>query len=565
MRSRTVLLTILGLLLALPCLCAAPPVQDICFGNGTPGPFLLSWKHITVGTETVTVNGLAQMRGLDYTLDADSGSITFTRPLPNQSAAAVSYETDPAQAQRNGSARTIPLSVDLMRGEHGYFSLDALGKQDQTAGSDLTLGLGMGWQGRHDSQLTSHFYYTPVTLASETTANSAAKRTGMSVKGSTGAGTWGLFSFGYARAGVSLENAGDDSLQAGQQALTLSSRLTPIKTVQAQVNFTKSASTDDPHAVPTTNSSVALTVTPNAKMQVSANLGQNATGPGSTTQTVGLSVDSHPTTKMEVSASYNGQNAPGTASDSQTINLKTVLTPGKTYSVQTSAGQSQAGTTTTNQQAVLLALNPRATMQFGAGLALRQKGIAGGSGSLDTAVASFNGSVHPLSFLEFSGSYKNRMAPTRDTNANDLFDTSTAKVALSPLKSVHLTGTYAQNPDDDGSTLQRLARKGIGLETSLGAIGLSGGYDWSRSYDTPAVQQAIHADLGLHFSAATQLTVGFQTSQNALDPTSQSNAYTVGFTHTLGDRFSLSLNGKRQQTSAAASDYDASANLGMKF
>lgn len=565
MRSRIVLFITLGLLFALPGLCAASPVQDICFGNGTSGPFLLSWKHIAVGTETVTVNGLPQLRGLDYTLDADNGSITFSRPLPNQSAAAVSYEMNPTQAQHNGGARTIPLSVDLMRGEHGYFSLNALGKQDQTAGSDLTLGVGMGWQGRHDTQLTSHFYYTPVTLASETNAGSAAKRTGLSLAGSTDAGTWAMFSFGFSRAGVSLENAGDDSLQAGRQKMTLSSRLTPTKTVQAQVNFTKSNSTDDPHAAATTNSSVALTVTPNAKTQVAANLGQNATAPGSTTQTVGLSVDSHPTTKMEVSASYDGQNAPGTASDSQTINLKTVLTPGKTYSVQTSAGQSQLGTAITNQQAILVALNPRANMQFGAGLALRQKGTAGSPDTLSTAVASFSGSVHPLSFLEFSGSYKNRMAPSKDTDANDLFDTSTAKVALSPLKSVHLVGTYVQNPDDDGTTLQRLARKGIGLETSLGAIGLSGGYDWSRSYDTPAVQQAIHADLGLRFSAATQLTVGFQTSQNALDPASQSNAYTVGFTHTLGDRFSLSLNGKRQQSAAAASDYDASANLGMKF
>ena len=514
----------------------------------------------------MTVNGLPQLRGLDYTLDADNGSITFTRPLPNQSAAAVTYETDPTQAQRNGGARTIPLSVDLMRGEHGYFSLDALGKQDQTAGSDLTLGLGMGWQSRHDTQLTSHFYYTPVTATSDANANSAAKRTGLALAGSTGAGTWGLFSFGFSRAGVSLENAGDDSLQVGQQKLTLSSRLTPTKTVQAQVNFTQSASTDDPKAAATTNSSVALTVTPNAKTQVSANLGQNATGPDSMTQTVGLSVDSHPTTKVEVSASYNGQNAPGTASDSQAINLKTVLTPGKTYSIQTSAGQSQAGTARHEPAGRSAVTEPARRHAVWRGSGPAPEGTAGSPDTLSTAVASFNGSVHPLSFLEFSGGYKNRMAPASDTDPNDLFDTSTAKVALSPLKSVHLVGTYAQNPDDDGDTLHRLARKGLGLETSFGALGVSGGYDWSRAYASADVEQAIHADLGLHFSAATQLTVGFQTSQNALSPaTSQSNAYTVGFTHTLGDRFSLSVTGKRQQSAAASSNYDASANLGMKF
>jgi hypothetical protein len=551
---------------ALPSAAASPRVQDICLGNGTSGPFSLSWKHIVPETESVSVNGLPQLRGLDYTLDADNGAITFAQALSARSAAEVTYEPDPAQAQRNSDSRTIPLSVDLLRGEHGYFSFNALGKQNATAGGDLTLGLGLGLQGAHNSQLTSHFFYTPVTAISGTGTDSTEKRLGMSVAGSASASNWAMFSFGFARAGVGLQAAGDDSPQAGQQLFTLSSRLAPTKMLQAQVNFSQSKPTDDPNAVTTKTSSVALTMTPNGKTQLSANLGQSTAGTRGATQTVGLSVDSHPTAKMEVSASYSSQNAPGTDSDSQAINLKTVLTPNKVVSVQTTVGQSRLGTGTTDQQAVQVSLNPRPTVQLGAGLALRQKGISGSPDTLSTAVASVNGTVHPLSFVEFSGSYKSRMAPATDTDTNDLFDTSTAKIALVPIKSLRFTGTYAQNPDDGGNTLQRLSRKGLGLETTFGALGLSGGYDWSRSYGTVDVEEAIHADLGLRFSQATQLTVGFLTSQNALTPaTSQFVAYTVGFTHALGDRFSLSLNGKRRQSAASASDYDASANLGMKF
>ena len=204
-------------------------------------------------------------------------------------------------------------------------------------------------------------------------------------------------------------------------------------------------------------------------------------------------------------------------------------------------------------------------MQLNAGLALRQTGTAGAD-PVGTAVASVGGTLRPLSFLEFSGSYKSRMAPDTDTDVKDTFDTSAAKVALSPLKSVRFVGTYAQNPDDGSNTLQRLAKKGVGLETSLGALGLSGGYDWSRHYDSPDVEETIHADLGLRFSAATQITVGFQTQQNRLDPASlPETAYTVGFTHALGDRFSLAVSGKRHQSASVAADYDASANLGMKF
>jgi hypothetical protein len=551
---------------ALPSAAESPRVQDVCLGNGTSGPYSLSWKHIVPETESVSVNGLPQLRGLDYTLDADNGAITFTQALSARSAAEVTYEPDPAQAQRNGDGKTIPLSVDLLRGEHGYFSFNAMGKQNTTASSDLTLGLGLGLQGAHNSQLTSHFFYTPVTAISGAGADSTEKRLGMSVAGSASASNWALFSFGFARAGVGLQAAGDDSPQAGQQLFTLGSRLTPTKMLQAQVNFSQSKPTDDPNAVTTKASSVALTMTPNGKTQLSANLGQSVAGTSGTTQTVGLSVDSHPTTKMEVSASYNSQNAPGTDSDSQAINLKTVLTPNKIVSVQTTVGQSRLGTGTTDQQAVQVSLNPRPTVQLGAGLALRQKGTSGSPDTLSTAVASVNGTVHPLSFVEFSGSYKSRLAPVTDTDTNDLFDTSTAKVALIPIKSLRFTGTYAQNPDDGGDTLQRLSRKGLGLETTFGALGLSGGYDWSRSYGTVDVEEAIHADLGLRFSQATQLTVGFQTSRNALSPaTSQSVAYTLGFTHSLGDRFSLSLNGKRRQSAASPSDYDASANLGVKF
>jgi hypothetical protein len=565
MRSRTAFFATFGLLLALPRICAAAPVQDICFGNGTPGPFPLSWKHILTGTESVTVNGLPQMRGLDYTLDADNGAITFTRDLPARSAAAVTYEPDPAQAQRNGNGRTIPLSVDLLRGEHAYFSFNALGKSGQDTSGDVTLGVGAGWQGGHNAQLSSHFFYSPVTAISDANADSPAKRMGLSVAGSTTAANWALFSFGFSRAGVSLENAGDDSLRAGQQTLTLSSRLAPAKTVQAQVNFRQSRPTDDPKMGTAQNTSVVLTVTPSDKTQIGASLAQSGMGTSGMTQTQGLSLDAHPTTKLEVSASYDGKNAPGTDGDSQTLNLKAVLTPAKTLSLETSAAQSRLGAAKTDQQSVQLSLNPRPTVHLGAGLALSQKGTEGSPDSLSTAVASVVGALRPLSFLEFSGSYKRRMASTKDTDMVDLFDTAAARVALSPFKSVRLVGTYAQNPDDT-DTLQRLARKGLGLETTFGALGLSGGYDWSRRYDALDVEETIHADLGLRFSAATQLTVGFQTRQNALDPfSSQAVAYTVGFTHHLGDRFSLSLNGKRRQSSASPSDYNASANLGMKF
>ena len=547
------------------CRADAPPVQDIFAGSGTSGPFALSWNNIGANTETVVVNGQAQLRNLDYTLDPAAGTVTFTRPLPASSAVEVSYALLPGQSQRTGGERTIPLSVDLLRDTHGYFSLDALGKTAAGTANNLTLGAGFGWHGGGSNQVASRFLYTPVALGGSD-GQAGADRTGLSFSAATG-GKWGGLSAGFSRAGAGADTGGDSAFQAGRQLLTLGSTLTPLKTVSAKISFSRSTALGGSAGAATGSDSLALSVTPTSKTTVQATLAESSAGPGQTTQTAALSVNAQPAQTLSVSAAFNAQNLPGTASDSQTVNFKTTLTPSKTYSVQTTAAQSRVGDGLTNQQAVTLALIPQPAFQLQAGLALRQQSQDGSPDTLGTSVASLSAALRPLPMLTVSGSYKSRMAPADDTNPNDLLDTSTAQVAFSPVKTFTLTGTYAQNPDNGTDTLQRLARHGVGLETSFGALGLSGGCDWSHACDAPDDEQTIHAALGLNFSKATQLSVGYQTQQNLLDPaTPPATAYTVGFTHTLGDRFSLSLSGKRRQAASDLSpDYNATASLGMKF
>ena len=161
---------------------------------------------------------------------------------------------------------------------------------------------------------------------------------------------------------------------------------------------------------------------------------------------------------------------PGTDNDRQAISLKAMLTPTKTLSLETSAAQTRLGGTTTNQQGVTVSLTPYRLLHVQTGLLLCRKEITG-KDSLGTAVASVSGTAYPLSFVELSGSYKSRMAPAQDTDTNDLFDTSTASVALTPLKSLRLVGTYAQNPDGGRrDTLSVSPKKGLSLETTCGAL-----------------------------------------------------------------------------------------------
>ena len=566
-----------------PALAAGPRVDDVCVGNGTPGPFALSWNHVVLGTESVTINGLAQMRGLDYTLNADGGTVTFSRSLSAHSAAQVSYERDPAEARQAATEQSVPLRVDLLRSDQGYLSFQALGKPGDDARGNLTLGVGLGWHPSSTASVATHFYFAPVTASADPSSLSTEKRSGLSVSGSAGAGSWALFSFGFARAGVSLGDCGEGSeVQAGRQTLSLSSRFSPNTRVQALVSYDQSRTTDDPAARAAGKTALSLSFTPSDKMHMSANVAQSGTEGVGATQTVNLALQSQPNAKLQVSATYDGNDAPGTAADSRVLALSTVLIPGKTISLETAAAQSRGNGQTTTRQSFGLSLRPRSDLQLQAGLALRQKDLPGKE-SLGTSLASVSADAKPLPFLELSGGFQSRMASSADPNPHDQLDSSIARFSLSLLPFVHLVGTYAQNPDDqtagaktnsaqnaggqDADTLQRLARKGVSLETNLGALGLSGGCDWSRRYDTPEEEQTVHADLGLRFSASTHISVGYQSRQNLQDPAaSQSIAYSVGFTHSLGDRFSFSLRGKSQKIAAAAPpDYKASANLGMKF
>ena len=567
---------VLAALLFLLCLstfCQAdtPPVSDVFIGGGTFGPFALRWNNVQTHAERVSVNGQPQLRDLDYTLDSAAGTLTFLRALPASAAVSVTYSIVPGLSQRSGSGQTIPLSVDLLRSRSGYFSLDALGKmgdlgkQAADAPSCLTLGMGLGWNGGGDNRLASRFVYTP---AGASGADKSADRTGISLAGTASAGNWGKLSLGMSRAGAGLDpNAGGD-FQSGRQVFSLGGTLSPTKAIQAQLSFSRSDPMTQSGANDArTSSALALTVRPADTVSVSANIASVDAGQSGATQTTALSVESQPARTLGISAAFSARNQPGEGGDSQAMSLKTVLTPSRTYSVSAAASQSSLGTATTDRQSVSLALTPEPSFQLQAGLSLRQTS-ADGSPELATSTVTAGGSVRPLPGLELSGTYQSRLAPQSDTNANDLLDTSTARVAFAPFQAFRVVGTYAQNPDDGGDRLERVARRGVGLETRFGAFGLSGGCDWSRTYGIPAVEQTIHADLGLRFSAATLFSVGYQTRQNRLDPAAPpATAYTVGFTHTLGDRFSLNVSGKRQQSAATAAspDYKATASLGMKF
>src|SRR5438105_3797766 len=68
--------------------------RELLFGNGTGGPYPLSWTQVVPGTEAVRVDRRPAHYGLDYLLDYPRGTVQFTRPLARGSVAEVEYRYD---------------------------------------------------------------------------------------------------------------------------------------------------------------------------------------------------------------------------------------------------------------------------------------------------------------------------------------------------------------------------------------------------------------------------------------------------------------------------------------
>lgn len=559
-----------GAYLALASLAHAEPGQDLLVGNGSPGPYALSWKNIEGGTETVQVGQQTQMRGIDYALDAIAGTVTFAHPLTAHFAASVHYDYDPARAVHRGFMGTVPVSFNLAERGGSRVSLDALyqganGGAGAAAPGSLTLGLGTSIQGG-GAQFATRLLFAP-TLGGSAGADggSSVSRMGLTLSGGTEAGRPIVVSFGYAQAGARLSTAGENGLTAGRQTLTLGTSLAPAKTVQASAQWIQSSPTAAGGSAAATQMAAAVLVTPAANISLQTHWTDSTGGNAPETQTADVRLHAAPTPSSTVEASFASRSSVGQSNDTQALNLAAALTASKAVAVQATVGQTRDHAGLVNQQRVALALTPGTALQIQTSLALHQ------TATVQTTVATFGGQVQPVSFLQFAAAYKGRTASPGDTALADTADTSLLRLTLLPLRGVRMTGSYAQNPDNDGSSAaQRLSQRGLGLETTFGALSMSGGYDWQRQADMQTVGTSLHVGVGLHLSAATQLDGTYQQTLSGVgEALAGSSLYGFGLTHSLGDRFHLSLEGTMQTpittTATVTPDYTAHASLGMKF
>ncbi len=182
----------------------------------------------------------------------------------------------------------------------------------------------------------------------------------------------------------------------------------------------------------------------------------------------------------------------------------------------------------------------------------------------DSRVTAVSATLKPISFAEVSGALKQRSA---DAGGPAALDTQEARLALTLRKGWRITGGYTANPEQDGKVLPA-TRRSVGMETSLGALLLSGAYE-TDDRNGGSGAETSRFGLGIALSPRTQLSATYRTVNGFGAGFADERQYGVKFSRNLGERFSLSLEGEtalhQEEGAPGTQVYKGSANLGMKF
>ncbi|HEY3282010.1 MAG TPA: hypothetical protein VGN26_07015 [Armatimonadota bacterium] len=232
------------------------------------------------------------------------------------------------------------------------------------------------------------------------------------------------------------------------------------------------------------------------------------------------------------------------------------LAPLKPVRITAGYSQSASGANQSQTEEAQVEVKPTRAMAFTAGY--QQKGSQ--DGSLYTR--SLGAELSPIAAAKVSGVYK-----LRDQTTGRALDTLDAKVTLSPLKQLQVTGAYLENPEDSGAVYQAI-RRSLGLQTQVGFVTLSGSYGLEERY---ALGSTVKTELGLgmRFAPSVELKAAYRMSE-AIGLAAQQDAYySLSYIHNLGGSFNLALEGertaKRLPTEHPRPDYKGSAKLQVRF
>lgn len=390
-------------------------------------------------------------------------------------------------------------------------------------------------------------------------------------------------SLAHTTSDLTTANGGHDTVSTSGMQLTS----TAIKRVTLKSSLTQKASESQGYEQ-AFNTGVNVKPTDQVSVDVGYNTLQNKTvGEQATTD---VKVTANPVKQVAVQAGYTGVDST-TAGQSTKTSFAVQATPLKNVQINGSAADSADKTNEQFQRDLSLSSTP---LQFAKLTALfSQKGLndlddvtkgaelqltpgkqthflAGykyrENGDSTLTIYDYKADTKPWSFLSLAGAYRQR-----DLNTSDAVNSASASMSLSPARYFTLTGQYTANPEDDKGVIQNYNSTSMGLATKIGCVGLKTSYLQKIQYMDSTTTDEKGIDLTLPLFGHGQLTTGCRFGRTLSDSELGTRTYSLGYRHSIGSDFSLSLTGNYTQylqdkaVQPEKSEVTTEVSLGAKF
>lgn len=194
---------------------------DVLVGKNTKGPYPLSWKSIQPESETIIVDGVFARRGVDYTIDYESGMVSFTKPIRSGSMAQAQYRLIAGKSVRNTGGLRLPIEMDILQRDSSSLRLVGLYKEadpNKTNSGMSVFGLAGNRNWGSATQLSSQFM---VSSTDDTSNVSLLDRAALNFGAARSTSRFQLKT-NYKRTGESFAGAKDYGLTSGVSTMDMS-------------------------------------------------------------------------------------------------------------------------------------------------------------------------------------------------------------------------------------------------------------------------------------------------------------------------------------------------------
>ncbi|MHB9036735.1 MAG: hypothetical protein ACYC64_08715 [Armatimonadota bacterium] len=306
------------------------------------------------------------------------------------------------------------------------------------------------------------------------------------------------------------------------------------------------------------NVTAAVTVSPISQVAVQAGFTETDSEKSGKSATTNLSIKVNPLENVEVQGKLVDQSQNENQQFQRDLNLS--ATPIKNTKLTAQFIQRGMNETEDVTKGAALEVSPFDNTKVAAGF----KSIESGASVM--TIRDYSASSQPWEFFSFSGSLRDRQLEQELAR-----DTKKLNLALSPLEFVKLTGDYQENPEDNKGNVQTYKATAMGMKLQVGSVGVLTNYTSKDEYLSSKLSD--ERQIGLEFRAFGhgKFNTGYKIKR-LLDGSELSiNTYSLGYEHSLGSDFSLSLTGyyskfmQDQMATPQKAEYKSELNIGLKF